>query len=143
MFLAGCNIFGHNGMRAKKHGNGQNNSSMFAEHSWKLRQHSPHQHWSGAYHLLQKKHPEREREIVLESDVSVQIMNKTELTPEELQTIKKSRRPTAVLTTNGSIDTTKEATVFVKMCICSYQCHSSNSTGSAQGIGLQDLPEWL
>ena len=37
-----------------------------------------------------------------------------EMPPEELETVTVSRLPTTVITVNGSIDTTEEATVYVK-----------------------------
>ena len=42
------------------------------------------------------------------------MMSNMELTPEELDTVRASRVPTIVITANGAIDTTEEATVFVK-----------------------------
>ena len=41
-------------------------------------------------------------------------MSKTDLSPEELETVKVPRLPTTVITANGSIDTNEEATVYVK-----------------------------
>ena len=44
----------------------------------------------------------------------MRMMNKIESSPEDLETVKVSRLPTTVSTANGSIDTTEEATVYVK-----------------------------
>ena len=41
-------------------------------------------------------------------------MSKMDLSPEELETVTVSRRPTTVITANGSVDTTEEVTVYVK-----------------------------
>ena len=42
------------------------------------------------------------------------VMSKMELSPEELGKVKVSGLPTIVITANGSIDTTEEATVNAK-----------------------------
>ena len=42
------------------------------------------------------------------------MMSTTDLSPEKLETVKVSRLPTTVITANGSINTTQEATVYVK-----------------------------
>ena len=44
----------------------------------------------------------------------MQMVSKMKLSAEELATVKVSRLPTMVLTANGSIDLTEEATVYVK-----------------------------
>ena len=54
-----------------------------------------------------------EREFIVDSRASMHMMSKMELTPEELETVNVSRLPTTVITANGSIETTEEATVFV------------------------------
>ena len=41
-------------------------------------------------------------------------MSKMDLSPEELETVTVSRRPTTVITANGSVDTTEEVTFFLK-----------------------------
>ena len=42
------------------------------------------------------------------------MMSKTDLSPEELESVKVPRLPSTVITANGSIDTNEEATVYVK-----------------------------
>ena len=42
------------------------------------------------------------------------MMSKTDLSPEELETVNVPRLPSTVITANGSIDTNEEATVYVK-----------------------------
>ena len=42
------------------------------------------------------------------------MMSKMDMSPEELETVKVSRRPTTVITANGSVDTTEEVTFFLK-----------------------------
>ena len=56
----------------------------------------------------------RQKEFIIGSGASVQMMSKTDLTPEEVETIRVSRLPTTVITANESIDTTEEAKVYVK-----------------------------
>ena len=46
--------------------------------------------------------------------MTMHMMRKTDLSPEELETVKVSRRPTTVITANGFIDTSEEARVHVK-----------------------------
>ena len=49
-----------------------------------------------------------ERQFMIDSGVSVNMMSKMELSPEEQETVKVSRLPTTVIiTANGSIDTTR------------------------------------
>ena len=55
-----------------------------------------------------------ERDFIVDSGVSMHVMRKMELPPEELETVKVSRLPTTVISTNVSIDTTEEATLHAK-----------------------------
>ena len=50
----------------------------------------------------------------VDSGSSMHMMSKTDLSPEELETVKVPRRPSTVITANGSIDTNEEVTVYVK-----------------------------
>ena len=55
-----------------------------------------------------------EKKFNVDSGASVHLMSKMGLSPEELETVKVSRRPTTVITANGSINATEEVTVFLK-----------------------------
>ena len=68
------------------------------------------------------KKPE-EREVVVDSGASMHMMSKPELSSDELDTLRKSRNPTVVLTANGEVYTNEEARVFV---------HDSNLFGTVQ-----------
>ena len=59
------------------------------------------------------KRPE-EREFVVDSGASVQMMSKKESNSEEMDTVKRSRTPTVVLTAKGEVHTHEEAQVFVQ-----------------------------
>ena len=50
-----------------------------------------------------------EREFVVDSGASLHMMSKKELSSEEMDTVKKSRTPTVVLTANGEVYTHEEA----------------------------------
>ena len=52
--------------------------------------------------------------FLVDSGASMHVMSKTDLSPEELETVKVSRLPATVITANRSVDTTWEATVYVK-----------------------------
>ena len=54
------------------------------------------------------------RDLFVDSGASIQMMTKTDLFPEELETVEVSRLPTTVIMANLSIDTTEEAVVHVK-----------------------------
>ena len=54
-----------------------------------------------------------EREFVVDSGASLHMMSKTDLSSEEMGTVKRSRNPTVVLTANGEVHTHEEAQVFV------------------------------
>ena len=58
------------------------------------------------------KRPE-EREFVVDSGASTHMMSKKELSPDELDTSRRSRTTTVVLTANGEVHTHEEAQVFV------------------------------
>ena len=68
------------------------------------------------------KRPE-EREVVVDSGASMHMMSKPELSSDELDTLRKSRNPTVVLTANGEVHTNEEARVFA---------HDSNLFGTVQ-----------
>ena len=54
-----------------------------------------------------------EREFAVDSEASMHIMSKTELRSQEMDTVKNSRSPTVVLTSDGEVHTHEEAQVFV------------------------------
>ena len=58
------------------------------------------------------KRPE-EREFVVDSGASMHMMSKKQLSSDELDTLRRSRNPTVVLTANGEVHTHKEAQVYV------------------------------
>ena len=55
-----------------------------------------------------------EKKFIVDSGTSVHMMSKMDMSPEELETVKVSRRPTTVVTADGSINATEETTVYVK-----------------------------
>ena len=55
-----------------------------------------------------------ERAFSVDAAASLHVMCETDLSPEELETVKVTRFPTTVTTANGSIDTTDEAIVNVE-----------------------------
>ena len=61
---------------------------------------------------ITSKRPE-EREFVVDSGASMHMVNKRQLSSEELWTVKRSRTPTVVLTANGEVHTNAEAQVLV------------------------------
>ena len=54
-----------------------------------------------------------ERDFVVESGASMHMMSKRDLSSEEMDTVKRFRTPTVVLTANGDVHTHEEAQVFV------------------------------
>ena len=55
-----------------------------------------------------------EREFIVDSGESMHMISKKDLNPAEMDTLSTSRCPTAVITTNGEVQTHEEATVYVK-----------------------------
>ena len=55
----------------------------------------------------------QKREFVVHSRASMHMMSKRDLCSEELDTLRRSRSPTVVLTANGKVQTHEEAQVFV------------------------------
>ena len=55
-----------------------------------------------------------EKEFVVDSGASMHVMSMTDVSPEELETVKVCRLPTTVMTATGSIDTTEEGIVCGK-----------------------------
>ena len=55
-----------------------------------------------------------ERKFVVDSGASMHMVSKKDLNPAELETMRTSRSPTAVMTANGEVQTRQEATVYVK-----------------------------
>ena len=62
--------------------------------------------------MLAPTSPE-EREFVLDSGASMHVMSRKELSSEEMDTLRRSRNPTVVLTANGEVQTNEEAQVCV------------------------------
>ena len=58
------------------------------------------------------KRPE-EPELAVDSGASMPMLSKKDLTSDELDTLRRSRNPTVVLTANGEVHTNEEAQVFV------------------------------
>ena len=58
------------------------------------------------------KSPE-EREFVVDSAASMHMLSKKGLSSEELETLRRSRNPTTVVTANGEVQADEEAQVFV------------------------------
>ena len=54
-----------------------------------------------------------EREFVVDSQASTQMISKKDLNSAEMDTLTKSCSPTIVLTANGEVQTHEEATVYV------------------------------
>ena len=65
-------------------------------------------------HLLQPSIQTRQSLLLVDSGASMRMMSKMDLSREELETVNVSRRPTTVITANGSDDTTEEVTFFLK-----------------------------
>ena len=55
-----------------------------------------------------------ERKFVVDSGASMHMVSKKDLNPAELETMRTSRSPTAVMTANGEVQTRQETTVYVK-----------------------------
>ena len=55
-----------------------------------------------------------EKKFNVDSGASVHMVSKMDMSPEELETVNVSRRPTTVITADGSINATEEARVYVK-----------------------------
>ena len=51
-----------------------------------------------------------EKKFNVDSGASVHMMSKMDMSPEELETVNVSRRPTTVITADGSMNATEEAT---------------------------------
>ena len=62
--------------------------------------------------MLAPTSPE-EREFVFDSGASMHMMSRKELSSEEMDTLRRSRNPTVVLTANGEVQTNEEAQVCV------------------------------
>ena len=77
----------------------------------KVTLHSPAEDW--ALPAASTKEPE-EREFAVDSGASMHMVCKRDLNSAELVTMRTSRRPTTVMTANGEVRTTEEATENVK-----------------------------
>ena len=54
------------------------------------------------------------RDFVVDSGASMHMLSRKDLTSAELDTVRVSKRPTAVVTAQGEVQTKEEATVYVK-----------------------------
>ena len=54
-----------------------------------------------------------EREFVVDSGASMQMLSRKDLSSDEMETLRRSRNPTTVVTANGEVQTNEEAQVFV------------------------------
>ena len=79
----------------------------------KTRLHSTFPRRNGYSRLRQQKEPE-EREFVVDSGASMHMVSEKDLNSAELETMRTSRSPTALMTANGEVQTREEATVYVK-----------------------------
>ena len=75
--------------------------------------HSTRLQKSGFSPSASAREPE-EREFVVDSGASMQMVSKKDLNSAELETMRTSRSPTTVMTANGEVQTSEEATVYVK-----------------------------
>ena len=75
-------------------------------------QHSSHLRKIGA--CLASNLKPKEREIVVDSGASMNMISKKDLSDAEMYTLTKSCSPTIVITANGDVQTHEEATVYVK-----------------------------
>ena len=55
-----------------------------------------------------------EREFVVDSRASMQMLSRKDLRSAELETVKMSKSPTTVVKANGEVQTNEDATVYVK-----------------------------
>ena len=56
---------------------------------------------------------QEEREFVVDSGASKHILSKKDLSSEELETLRRLRNPTVVVTANGEVQTNEEAQVYI------------------------------
>ena len=84
------------------------------------------------------KSPE-EREFVVDSGASMHMLSKKDLSPEELETLRRSRIPTVVLTANGGSannrGSTRKRSRSLPLCDCNYskiRCKSYRLENSAK-----------
>ena len=56
----------------------------------------------------------KDREFVVDSDASMHMISKKDLSDAEMDTLTKSCSPTIVITANGEVQTNEEATVYVR-----------------------------
>ena len=54
-----------------------------------------------------------DRIFVVDSGVSMPMLSKKDLSSDEMDTLRRSRNPTTVVTANGEVETNEEAQVFV------------------------------
>ena len=83
----------------------------FTSSKKETRLHSTSPRRNGYSWLRQQKEPE-EREFVVDSGASMQMVRKKDLISAELETMRTSRNPTTVMTANGEVQTRQEATVY-------------------------------
>ena len=85
----------------------------FTSSKKKTRLHSSPPRKNGYSRLRQQKEPE-ERKFVVDSRASMHMVSKKDLNSVELETMRKSRSPTTVMTANAEVQTREEATVYGK-----------------------------
>ena len=88
----------------------------FTSSKKKTRLHSTFPRRNGYLPAASTKEPE-EREFVVDSGASMQMVSKRDLSSAELETMKTSRSPMTVMTANGEVQTKEEATENVKQLV--------------------------
>ena len=63
--------------------------------------------------MLVSKNTE-ERMFVIDSGASMHMLSKKDLSSDEMETLRRSRAPTTVVTANGEVQTNEEAQVYVR-----------------------------
>ena len=64
-----------------------------------------------------------ERMFVVDSGASMHTLSKKDLSSDGMDTLRRSRTPSTVVTANGEVQTNEEAQVYVMMSMCSSQCN--------------------
>ena len=60
---------------------------------------------------------------MVDSGASMHMLSKKDLSSDEMDTLRRSRTPTTVVTANGEVQTNEEAHVYVQdTCFCSNVC---------------------
>ena len=69
--------------------------------------------WIGVFFIWPSTIKLEERDLVVDSSASMHVSSKEDLNLADLETVRVSRRPTTVITADGSVDTNEKATVYV------------------------------